>query len=261
MNSRKVILTVLLLCTALLTPTASYAQTVHEVDVSDGNSFIPQQLTIQRGDTVRWVNTISVFRHNVVSEDDAWEPIDPDHEFIFEVTFPEAGEFGYFCGPHEEFHVGTITVEGVEAEPFVINAAMTDAWFFPDTSGQGFFIIVWEDSKLIFMSWFTYDTERPPEDITAILGEPGHRWVTALGPYDGDTAILDVFLSSGMIFDSADPVVDTVQLEGATIEIVWTGCNEGVLKYDIPSLGLSGEIPIQRIVLDNVAACLAAQLQ
>ena len=151
-------------------------------------------------------------------------------------------EFGYFCGPHEEFHVGTITVEGVEAEPFVINAAMTDAWFFPDTSGQGFFIIVWEDSKLIFMSWFTYDTERPPEDITAILGEPGHRWVTALGPYDGDTAILDVFLSSGMIFDSADPVVDTVQLEGATIEIVWTGCNEGVLKYDIPSLGLSGEI-------------------
>ena len=96
MNSRKVILTVLLLCTALLTPTASYAQTVHEVDVSDGNSFIPQQLTIQRGDTVRWVNTISVFRHNVVSEDDAWEPIDPDHEFIFEVPFPEAGGIRLF---------------------------------------------------------------------------------------------------------------------------------------------------------------------
>ena len=73
--------------------------------------------------------------------------------------------------------------------------------------------------------------------------------------------MLDVFLSSGMIFDSADPPVDTVQLEGATIEIVWTGCNEGVLKYDIPSLGLMDEIPIQRIVLDNVAACMAAQSQ
>jgi hypothetical protein len=144
---------------------------------------------------------------------------------------------------------------------FTINAAISDAWFFPDTSGQGFFIIVWEDSKLIFLSWFTYDTERPPEDINAILGEPGHRWLTALGPYEGDTAVLDVFLSSGMIFDSADPPVDTVQLEGATIEIVWTGCNEGVLKYDIPSLGLMDEIPIQRIVLDNVAACMAAQSQ
>jgi len=27
--------------------------------------------------------------------------------------------------------------------PFLINAAITDAWFFPDTSGQGFFIIIW----------------------------------------------------------------------------------------------------------------------
>ena len=152
--------------------------------------------------------------------------------------------------------VGPFTTDG-----FTINAAMSDAWFFPDTSSQGFFIIVWEDSKLIFMSWFTYETERPPEDITAILGEPGHRWLTALGPYEGDTALLDVFSSSGMIFDSGEPPVTTEQLEGATIEIVWTGCNEGVLKYDIPTLGLMGEIPIQRIVLDKVAACMAAQPQ
>ena len=145
--------------------------------------------------------------------------------------------------------------------PFLINAAISDAWFFPGTAGQGFFIIVWETEKLIFLAWFTYDTERPPQDVTAILGEPGHRWLTALGPYDGDTALLDVFLSSGMIFDSAEPPVTTEQLEGATIEIVWSGCNAGVLKYDIPSLGLSGEIPIERIVLDNVAACEAAQPQ
>ena len=152
-----------------------------------------------------------------------------------------------------------VTVTEAAEIPIVINAAMSDAWFFPDTSGQGFFIIVWEDQKLVFLAWFTYDTERPPEDVTAILGEPGHRWLTALGPFDGDTALLDVFLSSGMIFDSAEPAVTTEQLEGATIEIVWSSCTEGVLKYDIPSLGLSGEIPIQRILEDNVAACEAAQ--
>ena len=152
-------------------------------------------------------------------------------------------------------------VRVIELPQFNINAAISDAWFFPDTSGQGFFIIVWEDSKLVFLAWFTYDTERPPQDVTAILGEPGHRWLTALGPFDGDTALLDVFLSSGMIFDSAEPAVTTEQLEGATIEIVWSSCTEGVLKYDIPSLGLTGEIPIQRIVEDNVAACESAQMQ
>ncbi len=152
--------------------------------------------------------------------------------------------------------VGPFTTDG-----FKINAAMSDAWFFPDTAGQGFFIIVWGHSKLVFLAWFTYDTERPPEDVTAIFGEPGHRWVTALGPFEGDTALLDVFLSSGMILDSAEPPVTTEQFEGATIEIIWNDCNKGILKYDIPSLGLSDEIPIERIVLDNVPACEAAQPQ
>ena len=144
---------------------------------------------------------------------------------------------------------------------FLINPAISDAWFFPDTAGQGFFIIVWEDSKLVFLAWFTYDTERPPEDVTAILGEPGHRWLTALGPYDGDSALLDVFLSSGMIFDSAVPPVTTEQMQGATIEIVWSDCKTGLVTYNIPTLGLMGEIPIERIVEDKVAACLVAQAQ
>jgi hypothetical protein len=142
---------------------------------------------------------------------------------------------------------------------FNINAAMSDAWFYPVTSGQGFFIIVWEGSKTVFLAWFTYDTERPPDDISAILGEPGHRWIIGLGDYDGDTADLDVFLSSGMIFNSGVLPVDTVQYPGATMEIVWSGCNKGLVKYNIPSLMLMGEVPIERIVEDNVPACMAAQ--
>jgi hypothetical protein len=142
---------------------------------------------------------------------------------------------------------------------FQINTAISDAWYFPGTDGQGFFIIVWEQQELIFLSWFTYETERPPADVTAILGEPGHRWLTALGSYQGNKALLNVFLSSGMIFDSGSPPVTTEQLEGATIEIIWTECNKGTVKYNIPTLNLSGEIPIERIVLDNVPACIAAQ--
>jgi hypothetical protein len=141
---------------------------------------------------------------------------------------------------------------------FLINAEMTDAWFSPLTDGQGFFIIVWEESGLVFLSWFTFDTQRPPVDVMADLGEPGHRWLTAQGAYSGDTATLDVFLSSGGVFDAASPAPETGPPIG-TITIVWTGCNSGALTYDLPSLGLGGTTAIERIVLDKVAACEAAQ--
>ncbi len=180
----------------------------------------------------------------------------PDHTYASAGTFPVGLTVTDNDGDSDSTSKN-VTV--TEATGFLINAAISDAWFFPDTAGQGFFIIVWEDSGLVFLAWFTYDTERPPEDVMAILGEEGHRWVTALGPYDGDPALLDIFLSSGMILDSAEPPVTTEQLEGATIWITWSSCEKGVLEYNIPSLELSGEIPIQRIVDDNVAACEAAQ--
>jgi hypothetical protein len=37
----------------------------------------------------------------------------------------------------------------------------------------------------------------------------------------------------------------------------FSGCTEGLVNYEITSLGISGEIPIQRIVQDNVPLCEA----
>ena len=45
----------------------------------------------------------------------------------------------------------------------------------------------------------------PGDPVEAILGDPGHRWLTAQGPYSGDTASLEVFSSSGGVFDAAEP--------------------------------------------------------
>jgi len=138
---------------------------------------------------------------------------------------------------------------------FGINAGLNDAWFNLATNGQGFLIAVFPDIKQMFVAWFTYDTERPPEDVTAMLGEPGHRWLTAQGPYDGDTANLTIFVTAGGVFDAAEPKAVT-DLEGdGTMTIEFAGCNEGLVNYSITSLGISGQIPIERIVLDNVALC------
>jgi PKD repeat protein len=160
-------------------------------------------------------------------------------------------------GEASDSRTRTVVVTSAPAA-FLINAAITDAWYNPLTDGQGFFIIVWEDIQAVFLSWFTYDTERPPQNVTAHLGEPGHRWLTAQGPYSGDTAALDVYETAGGVFDSPTPAPDPALLVG-TINITWTGCNAGVLSYNLPSLSLSGDIPIERIVPDNVPACEAAQ--
>ena len=240
-------------------PLAAQAAT-HEVTVGN-NFFSPNDLTIQVGDTVRWTNSSGF--HDVTADDFSWAS-PTSGSFVYERTFDTVEEILYHCTVHstagrdiDQFMNGRLNV--VEAEPaFLINPAISDAWYDPLTAGQGFFIIVWEDIQTIFLSWFTYDTERPPEDVEAILGEPGHRWLTAQGPYDGDTAALDAFLSSGGEFDSAEPQVGLPELVG-TITIVWTGCNEGLISYDLTTPEVSGQIPIERIALDNVAACEAAQ--
>lgn len=138
---------------------------------------------------------------------------------------------------------------------FYINAGLSGGWFEQATAGQGFYIEVLPSNKLISLAWFTYDTERPPADATANLGEPGHRWITALGPYEGNVANLTVYQTSGGVFNSETPKPATDQNGDGTITLEFDGCSAGLVSYEITSLGLSGEIPIQRIAPDNVAIC------
>jgi formylglycine-generating enzyme required for sulfatase activity len=150
------------------------------------------------------------------------------------------------------FRIATSSVAGLT---FQITNGLNDAWFNFATNGQGLLITVFGDIKTMFLAWFTYDTERPPEDVTAFLGEPGHRWLTAQGPYDGDTATLTIFVTEGGVFDSAEPVAET-DLDGdGTMTIQFADCNAGLVTYHIESLDISGEFPIERLALDNVPLC------
>ncbi len=144
---------------------------------------------------------------------------------------------------------------GCDDCPFQINAGLNDAWFNTATNGQGMNITVYPVRKEMFVTWFTFDVERPPADVTAMLGGPGQRWLTASGPYDDDTATLTIYVTEGGVFDSATPATSTDQDGDGTLTIEFSSCNEGLATYEITSLDISGEIPIERIVLDNVPLC------
>jgi DNA-binding beta-propeller fold protein YncE len=141
-----------------------------------------------------------------------------------------------------------------EQPGFRINAGLNDAWYSQATSGQGFFIIIYPNIPYVFLAWFTYDTERPPANVAAMLGEPGQRWLTAEGPFDGNTAALTIVNSEGMIFDSGTPAVIR-DIDYGTIDIVWSDCENATLDYDIPAVSRSGSINLKRVTNDNVALC------
>jgi hypothetical protein len=153
---------------------------------------------------------------------------------------------------------GTAVFSRIEIPPVQMNAGLNDAWYNPETDGQGFFITVFPDLGAVSLAWFTYDTELPAEDATANLGDPGHRWFTAVGPIEGNQAIMQIELTSGGIFDAAS-IIERTDPPGSdgTIILTFDSCNSGTIEYDIPSINRQGLIPIQRVADDNVVICEA----
>ena len=88
------------------------------VDVQMGSNgnlvFEPADVTINAGESIHFVNNM-LPPHNVVVEDHP----EISHEALammpgeeFDVTFPEAGEDAYWCGPHKgSGMIGHVSVE------------------------------------------------------------------------------------------------------------------------------------------------------
>lgn len=133
-----------------------------------------------------------------------------------------------------------------------IDPVLSGSWYDPDTSGQGFFFDILGQLSLMSVGWFTYDLQRPAADALATIGEPGHRWLTALGNFSGNRATLDLEVTSGGIFNqggSVDRIVD------GSLDIEFFDCNTGQVTYDLGSVGLQGVIPIQRVSNINSYLC------
>ena len=72
--------------------------------------FVPQEITIKRGQVIRWENREKRQYHSVWFE--ALGEEEPDYFFpdeFFEREFKEAGTFPYRCGPHPRM-TGTVHV-------------------------------------------------------------------------------------------------------------------------------------------------------
>ncbi len=72
--------------------------------------FIPQQITIKRGQTINWENREKRQYHSVWFE--ALNEEEPDYIFpdeFYEREFKQIGTFSYRCGPHPKM-TGTVKV-------------------------------------------------------------------------------------------------------------------------------------------------------
>jgi hypothetical protein len=144
-----------------------------------------------------------------------------------------------------------------------INEGLTGAWYNPATRGQGMFITVYPRIREVFLSWFTYDLERPDSSSPSMLGDPGHRWLTAQGPYPWldpeikmsvhGTAVLELWLTEGGVFDQAEPL-PAWEPDG-TLTLEFDTCSTAMATYDIPSVNAVGTIPLERLAFDNVRRC------
>jgi plastocyanin len=99
----------LLLSLGILSQGAAAGGDVHLVIIKDFK-FSPQEITIKRGETIRWENHEKRQYHSVWFEATGEE--EPDYLFpeeFYERTFDTSGSLPYRCGPHPEM-TGTVHV-------------------------------------------------------------------------------------------------------------------------------------------------------
>ena len=129
---------------------------------------------------------------------------------------------------------GVYTVTG---SAFHIGPGITGNWFNAGQSGQGFSLEVLRNNTLL-AEWFTYAPEN------------GQAWIVAMGPIDGNTAVLQGYQSigpGGRFFPNFDPSGVQKQFWG-TLTFTFTDCNIGSVAWQPVGAGyVAGSMSIQRL--------------
>jgi hypothetical protein len=118
-------------------------------------------------------------------------------------------------------------------------------------------LYVFNSIDKVFMAWFTYDMQRPSPGATAVLGDPGHRWLTGLGAIDGNSSEIDALWTAGGIFDSSSPRPSR-SVDGQ-IRLEFDNCTSGRAIYVFEATTLSGVVKLQRPYEDALGIALCEQ--
>lgn len=100
----------LALASMLAVSTLTNAEEVVEIEIFE-YQFIPEEITVKPGTTVRWINNEKRQFHNVWFREAGEEP----GEYLFpgdshERVFEHEGDYPYVCQPHENRMQGRIRV-------------------------------------------------------------------------------------------------------------------------------------------------------
>jgi cyclophilin family peptidyl-prolyl cis-trans isomerase len=126
-----------------------------------------------------------------------------------------------------------------------INGGMDGAWFDPETAGQGILFDVEPDasgSGFMFAAWFTFGQQTTS----------GQRWLTAQGTFEGSAADLEVFETTGGVFD--DPAETLTEAVGV-MRVEFSDCGHARLSYGIDEGALEGLIELERALPQGSEMC------
>jgi plastocyanin len=239
---------------AMMLAAAGLAADAATVDMHLRNFvFVPNQVTINVGDTVRFINDEGF--HDVIADDGSFSRPAANPGWTFSRTFNAPGVVPVYCSVHSSpgANINTsmnarITVQGTGG--FAINQGIAGAWYNPATNGQGFLIDVEPVNKIMFIGWFTYQTS--PPTATNKLGVAEHRWLSIQGVYSGATAPLTVYQTSAGVFNRNDP---TTTVAVGTATLVFTSCTNATVTYTLTNPALTGTIPIVKLLPGSETLC------
>jgi plastocyanin len=256
---------------ALGTPStwaATYSVEVREFKCgSDYGCFYPSQLTVNVGDSVVFYSSdVSYLSgpHNVVADDGSFRcargcdgqggdgtPVAyyectegrcvPAYGVSFTRTFNVPGVIKY----HDAFSGATGVI--VVVQPIAIGAGITGSWFDPVQSGHGFMIEVLPGAPMrMLVQWVTF------------APEGGQSWVYAVGPIDGDRAVLEGIqvVGSGARFP---PNFDAAHLNvqgWGTLTFTFSDCAHGHVDWTAAAADYgSGSMDLTRLTLPAGLTC------
>jgi hypothetical protein len=106
-------------------------------------------------------------------------------------------------------------------------------WYDSTLGGQGVMIEINPNDNIAFVGWYTYMADG--EDA----GPEGQRWFSAQESYSDPTSIdLEIFVSTGGVFDASDPVTTTLV---GTATLSFQSCDAATFEYSFDDGEFDGE--------------------